>query len=55
LDWQQGECTVGLTPRPEYASLGDVQLKRRARFLRRYLALCLVLLLVVVAAWIVSL
>lgn len=39
----------------EYVSLGDVQLTRLARFLRRYLALYVVFLLVVVAVWIASL
>jgi hypothetical protein len=39
----------------EYVTLGDVQLTRLARFLRRYLALYAVFLLVIVVAWIVSL
>jgi hypothetical protein len=39
----------------EYVALGDVQLTRLARFLRRYLPLYVVFLLIVVAAWIVNL
>lgn len=39
----------------EYVRLGDAQLTRLARFLRRYLALYVIFLLVIIAAWLVSL
>ena len=39
----------------EYSRLGDVELTRLARFLRGYLALYVVLLFVLLAAWIFSL
>ena len=39
----------------EYLSLGDVQLTRLARFLRRYLAMYVLFLIVFLAAWMIDL